>query len=238
MGALNGAAARADLRVRNTRRGNPIWRNIFGQGNQGDLFDAQSCHAAVWTSFAVAQPASSRMSDALKVQFEFSARDLAEVASRSAARSRLIRQWRWQSEVLLIACLGVVVYAITPLGPGDSAIFAALFCAIMLLIGRLFPRNARADGRFLKYYRDKLGGDGPFLCEVELTAESLTTRQLGVESRHPWSHIVSVRETAIGIEFIYSPMGELLVRERAFASPQARAEFLQFAQRHMTAIGK
>jgi hypothetical protein len=83
----------------------------------------------------------------------------------------------------------------------------------------------------LRYYREQLGGDGPFVCEVELSPTGLITRQLGAETTHPWSHVASATEVSGGIEFIYRPTGALLVRDRAFQTPEGREQFLVLARR-------
>jgi hypothetical protein len=81
----------------------------------------------------------------------------------------------------------------------------------------------------LGYYREQLGGDGPFICEVELSSVGLIIRQLGSETTHPWPNVASATEVSGGIEFIYRPMGALLVRDRAFQTPESRQQFLTLA---------
>jgi hypothetical protein len=81
-----------------------------------------------------------------------------------------------------------------------------------------------------EFYRERLGGDGPFTCEVELTSAGVVSRQLGQESLHPWSQVASVAEVPGGVEFIYRPIGSLLVRDRAFPDPQVRADFMSLAR--------
>jgi hypothetical protein len=80
------------------------------------------------------------------------------------------------------------------------------------------------------FYRERLGGNGPFTCEVELTSAGVVSRQLGQELHHPWSHVASVSEVPGGIEFVYTPIGSLLVRDRAFPEPQVRADFVSLAR--------
>jgi hypothetical protein len=167
----------------------------------------------------------------LKVQFEFSAGDLAEVASRASDRSRVVQGWRWQGRMTWSVLIGLVVYAVTPGQPTGRAVFAALVCLLLIMV---IPRLSRASNRksqMLRYYREQLGGDGPFVCEVELSPAGLVTRQLGAETTHPWSHVASATEVSGGIEFIYRPMGALLVRDRAFQTPEVREQFLALALR-------
>lgn len=110
---------------------------------------------------------------------------------------------------------------------------AALIVTAAVFIAVAARVRAKANPRVLEFYRERLGGDGPFICEVEITDAAVITRQLGAETRHGWSHVQSIVEAAGGIEIIYRPLGSTLVRDRAFADAQARAEFLQTARRFM-----
>jgi hypothetical protein len=167
----------------------------------------------------------------LKVQFEFSAGDLAEVASRVSNRSRVVQGWRWQGRMTWAVLVSLLVYAVTPGQPTGRAVFAALVCLLLVVvISRLSPASNR-NSQILRYYREQLGGDGPFVCEVELSSAGLITRQLGAETTHPWSHVAFATVVSGGIEFIYRPMGALLVRDRAFLTPEGREQFLALAHR-------
>ena len=167
----------------------------------------------------------------MKVQFEFSAGDLAEVATRASNRSRVVRRWRFEGRMAWAVLVGVLVYAVTPGSPPGRAVFAALVCVLLVVgISRL-GRTPRGNSRMLRYYREQLGGDGPFVCEVELSPAGLITRQFGAETKHPWSHVESAIEVPGGIEFIYRPTGALLVRDRAFQTPESREQFLALALR-------
>lgn len=166
----------------------------------------------------------------MKVQFEFTAADLADVGKRSMDRSPLVRRWRLQTRALWALVGGVLVYEVTP-APVEIRIVAGVVVALAVLIGPwLRPRDA-ANQRVLQLYREKLGGDGPFLCEVEITEAGVHGRQLGTESHRPWSAVASVSEVPGGVELVFRPMGSLLVRDRAFADATARAEFLATARR-------
>jgi hypothetical protein len=167
----------------------------------------------------------------LKVQFQFSAGDLAEVANRASDRSRVVQGWRSQGQMTWAVLVSFLVYAVTPGQPTGRAVFAALICLLLVVVIPRLNRTSSRNGRMLRYYREQLGGDGPFVCEVELSPAGLITRQLGAETTHPWSHVASATEVSGGIEFIYRPTGALLVRDRAFPTPEGREQFLALARR-------
>jgi hypothetical protein len=124
-----------------------------------------------------------------------------------------------------------LVYGVTPGQPTGRAVFATLICLLLVVVIPRLNRTSSRNGRMLRYYREQLGGDGPFVCEVELSPAGLITRQLGAETTHPWSHVASATEVSGGIEFIYRPTGALLVHDRAFPTPEGRGQFLALARR-------
>jgi hypothetical protein len=167
----------------------------------------------------------------LKAQFEFSAADLAEVAERASNRSRVVQDLRFAARMTWAVLISFLVYAVTPGRPLGRAIFAVLLCPLLVVIIPRLSRTSIGDSRMLRYYREQLGGDGPFVCEVELSPAGLVTRQLGAETTRPWSHVASVTEVSGGIEFTYRPTGVLLVRDRAFQTQESREQFLALALR-------
>jgi hypothetical protein len=173
------------------------------------------------------------LGESVKIKFEFSTSDLAEVASRTVNRSPLVHRWRLRNTAAGAVLAGLLAFAIVP---GDMAIRIAagliialgVFVVAMYLLSRP-RRNTRTEA----FFRERLGGDGPFTCEVELTSAGVVSRQLGQELYHSWSHVASVSEVPEGVEFIYTPIGSLLVRDRAFPDPQVRADFVSLARSHI-----
>ena len=171
----------------------------------------------------------------LKAEFDFTTSDLVEVAAREASRSASVRTQQRMMNTAGVAIWGVIIYAITEATPWnvrDRIIFSAAICAMAFLF-MLIPRTSPLTKRLLKYYRQKLGGDGPFRCEVELGPEGLITRQFGSETKREWSNVKSVTDSNGGVEFTYAPVGTLLVRDRAFATPDARLQFLEAAKAYV-----
>jgi hypothetical protein len=164
----------------------------------------------------------------MKVEFEFSTADLAEVASRSVNRSPLVHRWRRQNTVGAAVVLGLLGFAFTPGTTAIRLVSGCLFFCIPLLMA-LGPQHL-ARKRTQAFYRERLGSEGPFTCEVEITPAGVLSRQLGQELVHPWAHVASVSEVPEGIEFLFRPIGSLLVRSRAFPDLEARRQFLKMAQ--------
>lgn len=169
----------------------------------------------------------------MKVQFEFSPADLAEVASRTVNRSPLVHRWRLWNTAVTAVVAGLLAFALVP---GDMIIRIAAGAVIALGVFALSLYLVSRPGRNTRtaaFYRERLGGDGPFTCEVELTSTGVVSRQLGQELHHPWSHVASASEVPGGIEFVFTPIGSLLVRDAAFADAQLRADFLALARSYV-----
>jgi hypothetical protein len=167
----------------------------------------------------------------MKVQFQFTAADMAELAGRVADRSPLVQKWRQRARGAWAILIGVVAFFVAPGTPEVRAAIALIIALALFLMTTRQGGGANRNAKLREYYLERLGGDGPFTCEVELTDDGVVSRQLGNESKHAWSRVASVSEVPGGIEFVYRPLGNLLVRDRAFADAQTRAEFLAVARK-------
>jgi YcxB-like protein len=165
----------------------------------------------------------------MKVRFEFTLDDLVDVVERASGRSRVVRSIRWQGLVISVAMSGLVVYAMTS-GPTDQRLTWGIGGALCAAVFFVLVDTRTRKTRLRRYFREQFGGAGPFTCEVELTPGGLVTNQAGTESRRTWSTVVGVEDTADGIEFVTRGAGTLIVRDRAFASPQERQRFLDLAR--------
>jgi hypothetical protein len=168
----------------------------------------------------------------MKVQFEFSPDDLAQLAVRAAPPTRWYKHWRFDGN-LAFGILGcAVVFVISPGALLPRAVFSILFCVVTVLILHWWG-SRNVDGARLRlysrHYRETLG-TGPFLCEVVISPVGVEVRQFGASVARNWSHVVKIESAVDGIEFTFQPQSLLIVRNPAFASPEMREEFLSSAQ--------
>lgn len=59
--------------------------------------------------------------------------------------------------------------------------------------------------------QEQLGGDSPFLYEVEITPAGIMTRQSGIETKRPWSVVEEIVDTSDRLEF-HCRIGGILMR--------------------------
>ena len=128
---------------------------------------------------------------------------------------------------------GVVAFAVVPADMAVRLVAGSIVALGVFAVTLYLVSRPGGNMRTQAFYRERLGGDGPFTCEVELTSAGVVSRQLGQESYHAWSHVASVSEVPGGIEFAYTPVGSLLVRDRAFTDAHVRADFVSLARSHI-----
>ena len=119
------------------------------------------------------------------------------------------------------------------------AMYAVLaFVALVAVYPLIFRGSPRS--RYIEYYREQLGSDGPFQCEVEISSEGIKIEQNGSQIKRDWSGVREIADTPGAIEFVWNSGGSVVVRDRAFESPEQRGEFLQlsrnFTARHAAAV--
>lgn len=165
----------------------------------------------------------------MKVKFDFTLDDLVEVSERASARSRVMRSL--QSRGLIVVCLaGAVVAFFTVAGSTERRLFAAAVIAVVGALIYPFSMGRARQSQLRKYFREQFGGDGPYSCEVELTPACLVTLQAGTRAERAWSTVTAIHETADSVDFAFKGSGSLVVRNRAFGSPEERSAFVRIAR--------
>lgn len=161
-----------------------------------------------------------------KVRFEFTVDDLIDVGERVLSRSKVVKDMRRGGALVAALAAAAVAYGAVPVDlPGRIVVAAVAGIIAAVLYPRL--RESLVRGRLRSFWREKLKGDGPFTCEVELTPEGVTTRQISTTISMPWSEIASVAEVPEGVEIWGRNAQLIVVRERAFSSPEAKRRFAE-----------
>ena len=165
----------------------------------------------------------------MKIQYEFTLLDMADVMRRAVKRKRLWLTWRWRRRATESALLGAVLYFIIEGSATNRVMGAALFFFISYF-ALWFIRSQSLDAHYMRFFRERAGGDGPFIFELEITSDALIARQLGETHRREWSSVTRITEAKGGIEFD-TRSGLVFVRDSGFKSSAERSEFLDLARR-------
>ena len=123
----------------------------------------------------------------------------------------------------------VLVFLAAP-GPLVVRLGAAALVAVLAGVGYGPLRRRLVAMRLREYWRERLEGDGPFTCEVELTPQGVIVRQFSIVASTPWDQIAAVDESELGVEISSRRRGLIVVRERAFATPDVRRRFVEYAR--------
>ena len=127
---------------------------------------------------------------------------------------------------------GAVVFAITP-SPGETRLLASGGAALIATaFSRLYYRRC-VTGRLRKYYREQLGGERTFEVEVELLREGIRARQKGTQITFEWPSVDAIQETADSVDIGGLHGGLIVVRKRAFESPEAIRLFINQAHAYL-----
>ena len=168
----------------------------------------------------------------MKVKFEFTIDDLIDVGERSLSASRVVTRLRRTAAVAWALLAGAIAFALVPVSDGWRLAVALAVAAAMALV---YPgaRKKEAKKQLRRYWRERLTGDGPFLCEVELDEAGITTEQLGARISLPWAAVKSIAETADSVDFAMEKGGLVVVRNRAFPSDDEKRRFVEFGRAHL-----
>ena len=170
----------------------------------------------------------------MQVQFEYTIDDMVDVQLRVLKRSRAARSWRGRDLVMTSLLSGAVLFAVIPEGFTGRAIMGCIGLSLgALLYPILNERTVRR--RLRKFCEEKAGSSKTFLCEVELNDSGVHTKSNGTQLIYPWDKVMDVQETGESVDF-YSEFGGLLVvRKRAFTSPEEQEKFVELANRYVKA---
>jgi hypothetical protein len=169
----------------------------------------------------------------MKIQYEFTVADMADVMRRAVKIKRLWLTWRWRRRAAESALLGIVLYLIIDGSEMRRLAGASLFFFVGYF-SLWFIGSQSLTASYAKFFRERAGGDGPFTFELEITSEALIAKQLGETLTHKWSSIRRITEAKGGIEFHTRIGGLVFVRDSGFQSSAQRSEFLELARRFLT----
>jgi len=187
-------------------------------------------------SNSIGQSAIDGEASTMQVKYDFTIVDLADLSHQFGKRHPLFYTWRTFRSAIVAFLLTLAFYALTS-GPQIERLVGSLafVVSIFLLLSQvwLIPNRRQYEA----YLRARLGSQGPFSFEVEITEAFLRTNQLGENTYRDWRGITGVRETKSGIWFDLRLGSFIFVRHSGFQSSSDRNEFLRLAKQYIHASG-
>jgi YcxB-like protein len=165
----------------------------------------------------------------MQVQFEFTQDDLIDAAQRFSARSKVVRAIQWKNLLYSAFLAWLLVFLFFYSSPVKGAILGLLAALVTAV---LYPSSNRKalEKRMRKISREVLGDGNSFLCEVELRQDGVWVRQKNCQTLYEWPGIEEVQETSDSVDIFTTAGSGVVVRDRAFASPEERLRFIELAR--------
>jgi len=175
------------------------------------------------------------ISIAMRVQFEFTQEDSIDVIKRVLARSKVVHSWRWKGLVVnailswIVWTLAFVFFTASPLKGALTGLIVAGVSAL------LYPgaHKRAVEKRLRSFHKEKLGDLNAFICEVELTPAGVWTRQMNRQTTHEWKSVAEIVVTEDSVDFFTREGGAVVVRKRAFKSPEEQGQFVELAKKYL-----
>jgi hypothetical protein len=167
----------------------------------------------------------------MQVSFKYSQEDLVDATVRFAARSKSLQSIRrrtlfWSAVLLVAVVMLILKYSIM------LTITAALAVLIIIsfnpyLYDRRYRKNLRA------FYKEKLGDENEFICQVELVPEGMRNSSEDHLTLMRWGDIEEIVPTNDSVDVFGRKGGGCIVRDRAFASAEDRQRFVETATAYL-----
>ncbi len=161
----------------------------------------------------------------MRAEFDATAKDLMDSNNRIFRRSRGVRVWNIIHTVGTSAALTAFLLFLHFTQP-------TTLLPTLLLLSFVFIWSAVLRMLILKaYFKDLLSGQRCLHVVVELAPAGVELLQSGVRSFYEWRLIRDIRERKNSIEFLYDPIGLMIVRKKAFQTEEDVRKFFHEALR-------
>jgi hypothetical protein len=169
----------------------------------------------------------------MRVQFTYTQEDLVDASTRFLARSKMIRKWRLIELGWTIALTWTIVFLIFRNELLTAVLAASATALITVLLVRLC-QPVIIKRKLRKYVKEQHRDENAFPCEVQLTAEAVLIQARGTHTTLNWQTVEEINVTADSVD-IFARDGGVIVRDRAFSSPDEKRHFVELAQNYLAA---
>jgi hypothetical protein len=167
--------------------------------------------------------------DLMRVKFEFTQDDLIDATNRCSKRLKVVRSFQWTNMLATAVLAWALVFLFFYNAPVKGLIVGFVAAAISAALFPIFNKRA-IDKRIRQISREVFGDANSFLCEVELKPEGVWVRQMSRQVLHEWPSVVEIKETPDSVDIFTRDGLGVIVRNRAFATPDERSRFIELAK--------
>lgn len=176
----------------------------------------------------------------MRVEYEGTMDEFLDAHERALAHSKVAQSWRNKARAWAVLINAGLSFAITTgllillgqlsvigiVGISLGAAFIAGFFAY-----ESYLKNYRKE--IYKYVREQFGARETAAFALEITAQGLKYKHLGVESCCAWAVVESITDTPDAIEIFMFNGTLLVVRKRGFKAEDEPRQFLATAERYL-----
>jgi hypothetical protein len=165
----------------------------------------------------------------MHVQFEFTQDDLIDASKRLSARLKAVRSFQWNGLLATAFLAWLLFFVFLYRTPIQGAIIGLVAAGLTALF---YPGSNRkaVDNRMRKISRELFGDANSFLCEVELRPDGVWVRAMDRQTLFEWPSVEEIKETSDSVDIFTREGSGVVVRNRAFASPEERLRFIELAR--------
>jgi hypothetical protein len=165
----------------------------------------------------------------MQVQFEFTPDDLIDVHKRMLARSNAWRSAQMKGLLATAIMVWVVIFLMFYKAPVVGAITGLFAAGVSALLYPGMMRRALAK-RVRAVFKETFGDAKFVLCEVELRPDGVWVRQMNLQVLHEWPSVTEIIDTSDSVDIFSRDGSAVVVRNKAFASPEQRLKFITLAR--------
>jgi len=167
----------------------------------------------------------------MRVTFKYSQEDLVDATVRFAARSETLRRARRRNLFWNAAALISVTLLILKVSFIATLFYAVVALVVIIINPYLYDRRYRKT--LTNIYKEKLGDQNEFTCEVELLPDGMKTSGEDCWSTTEWNKIEAIVPTGDSVDIFGTNGGGCIVRDRAFNSAEERQRFIDLAREYV-----
>src|SRR5262249_54858846 len=148
----------------------------------------------------------------------------------SLARSQVIGMWRLQGFAWFFLLGGLLGYVLS-FSSGTGRIFGAIITGAIAGSIYMLTQKSSRQRKILKFCQEKYGY-GPYTCEIEMTESALVVNQMGMQIARDWTTVKDVESTKDSVDIVLND-SVVVVRNRAFQSPDERERFISLTRQYI-----
>jgi YcxB-like protein len=171
----------------------------------------------------------------MRVSFACTQADIVDANMRMLARSKTIRNSNWKAIIASAVMLGPLMFLSLQalIGFLPFSIFGGLTgVLIAFALGPPFIDRSRRKN-LARFVKEKYGDENSFPYEVELGEKGVAITGKNSQVVFPWEEVEEIVDTSDSVDIFTRNGSGIVVRNRAFLSPETRTQFIELAQRHL-----